>query len=122
MPPTISEHMIATMFSACSKNARTGASAPPPGAVANGAMNVVLPAAPAMVQICASPPGTDRVAMKTTAARPLNLTQNWTTSFQITAFTPPSAVYTVTTMPSTTTIVLTGNAPDEATSTARQGT
>src|SRR5215813_10033898 len=114
--------MIATRLNGCSKKTRTCASTPAPGAVANGAMNVVLPALEAICQICGSPPGTDRVAMKTTAARPLKRTQNCTTSFQITAFTPPSAVYTVTTMPSTTTIVLTGNAPDEATSTARQGT
>jgi len=51
-----------------------------------------LPAAAATLQISPSPPGTLAHTMPTVAARPPNMMPNWITSFQITAWMPPSIV------------------------------
>ena len=58
---------------------------PAAAGMAIGVANDVLPAALAAVQISPSPPGTCAWVIQTVAARPLNMMQNWITSFQITA-------------------------------------
>ena len=60
--------------------------------------------------------------MMTVAARPVNMMQNCTTSFQITAWIPPSIVYSVTNVPTTMAVVLRSTWPPDAALIARLGT
>ena len=48
--------------------------------------------------------------------------QNWITSFQITAWMPPSIVYTVTSVPTTIAVVVRSTCPPDAALMARLGT
>ena len=76
----------------CSKNTRMRSASPGPAGRTSGVASEVLPACDAAVQISASPPGTCVSEIQTVAASPPNMMQNWMTSFQITAWMPPSIV------------------------------
>ena len=85
MRPMTSATSSVTSVIGCWKKLPTCANRPVAGASTSGGHQSSLPAAALTVQISCMPPGTVDHTITTVAARPPNMMQNCTTSFQITA-------------------------------------